>query len=87
MTPFASSIFFSETRTGLEISASVAFDLAFVDELLAGDMYFNLHTLTYPSGEIRGQIVAAAAAAVPEPAGFMMMALGLVCVGAQLQRR
>lgn len=55
--PFNMSDFFTETATGLSIIANgIGFDSALIDELLSGNLYFNLHTLDYGSGEIRGQI-------------------------------
>jgi CHRD domain len=82
ITPFPLASYFSDTATGLEISASgIAFDLDFLDELLAGDMYFNLHTLTNGGGEIRGQI-----SAVPEPASAALLALGLTGLVAEQHR-
>lgn len=44
--------------------------------------YFNLHTLNFRPGEIRGQI-----AAVPEPASWAMLIAGFGLVGAALRRR
>ncbi|MDB9374185.1 CHRD domain-containing protein [Nodularia sphaerocarpa] len=46
-------------------------------ELLNGNTYFNIHTTTFPSGEIRGQILAAPVS-VPEPTSM----LGLLAFGA-----
>jgi CHRD domain len=43
-----------------------------VNAIAAGDTYFNIHTVAFPGGEIRGQITA-----VPEPAGLTLLALGL----------
>jgi len=42
-----------------------------VTELFAGELYFQLHTLNFPSGELRGQIVM-----VPEPGIPMLLLLG-----------
>ncbi|HEX5065901.1 MAG TPA: CHRD domain-containing protein [Myxococcota bacterium] len=44
-----------------------------VTQVMSGLSYINLHTSTFPGGEIRGQI-----AAVPEPGTLALMSLGLV---------
>ena len=44
-----------------------------VAQVKSGLSYINLHTSTFPGGEIRGQI-----AAVPEPGTLSLMSLGLV---------
>lgn len=48
-----------------------------IDRLLAGEIYVNIHTPAWPSGEIRGQITTAP---VPSPATLLLLgtALGLV---------
>ena len=43
-----------------------------VDAIEAGHTYFNIHTVNFPMGEIRGQL-----SVVPEPAGLTLMGLGL----------
>ena len=43
-----------------------------VDALLAGELYLQVHTLNFPSGELRGQIVP-----VPEPAIILTLSLGV----------
>ena len=41
-------------------SATVTVTDAFETALLAGNIYYNLHTALYPNGEIRGQVTASA---------------------------
>ena len=50
--------------------------------LLAGLVYWNLHTSFRPGGEIRGQIVL-----VPAPATLGMLAIGLVGLAGVVRRR
>jgi len=45
-------------------------------------VYFNLHTVNFPGGEIRGNL-----SAVPEPASWALMLSGFGLVGAVLRRR
>lgn len=48
----------------------------------AGRAYFNVHSNTFPGGEIRGFVQV-----VPEPGTWAMMALGLAAVGVAARRR
>jgi CHRD domain-containing protein/PEP-CTERM motif-containing protein len=43
-----------------------------VSAIEAGQTYFNIHTVAFPGGEIRGQITV-----VPEPASLTLLTLGL----------
>jgi hypothetical protein len=45
-------------------------------ELFAGTLYFQVHTLNFPNGEIRGQITL-----VPEPSTVTFLLLGLSVAG------
>jgi hypothetical protein len=47
---------------------------ALMDGVAANEAYVNIHTTTYPDGEIRGWLVAAP---VPETAEWSMLAVGL----------
>ncbi len=58
---------------------------SFADLVLAlnqGDIYVDMHTALYPSGEIRGQL-----AAVPEPFTWAMTMLGFASFGFVTHRR
>lgn len=50
--------------------------------LFAGDLYFNLHTGEFPSGEIRGQV-----SAVPLPAAGLLMMGGIAALGFASRRK
>lgn len=50
-------------------------EAALIAALFDGFTYFNIHNATYPGGEIRGQL---AAAAVPEPDALALFTLVLV---------
>lgn len=52
----------------------------FVNGLLTGRTYFNIHTTQFPGGEIRGQL-----AAVPEPATWAMMIGGFGMAGGAMR--
>ena len=52
-----------------------------VSDLLNGLWYFNIHTSTYPGGEIRGQVYL-----VPEPGTLALMGLGLAAGFWRLRR-
>jgi CHRD domain/PEP-CTERM motif len=55
---------------------------AFTAGLLAGQAYFNIHTMQFPNGEIRGQLQA-----VPEPATLLLLGSGIAGVVGVLRKR
>jgi hypothetical protein len=61
-------------------TAASAFDALF-GGMLAGQSYLNIHTSSFPGGEIRGQLME-----VPEPSTWAMMLLGLGAVGTAFRR-
>ena len=74
--------FYTDTATGFDVVAlGLTFPVGLVGELLSGDTYFQVHTLAYGGGEIRGQI-----AAIPEPGTGLLMALGLTFLGIRRSR-
>jgi len=50
------NINFSDVAVESLNTGAIANDAEFVSEALAGNLYFNIHTNDFPSGEIRGQI-------------------------------
>ncbi len=63
-------------------SGSVTISAADLADLFAGALYINIHTRTFPGGEIRGNLVRA-----PEPVALASMFAGLVLVGGIAARR
>lgn len=56
--------------------------------VLAGDTYINVHTSTFPGGEIRGQLMSELIAVpIPEPETYALMLAGLGLVGWVASRR
>ena len=55
---------------------------AFITGLLNGQAYFNIHTMQFPSGEIRGQLQP-----IPEPATLLLLTSGIVGVIGALRKR
>jgi hypothetical protein len=51
--------------------------------IAAGQTYLNIHTLAFPGGELRGQLLAV----VPEPASWALMLAGFGLAGAGLRVR
>ena len=60
--------------------------MSFLDMLQSGLAYVNVHTATFPGGEIRGQLMQVAAV-VPEPGTSALLLAGLATVGLLARRR
>jgi hypothetical protein len=54
-----------------------------VPNILAGNSYINFHTVAFPGGAVRGQILPA----VPEPGTLALLATALVAGGGVLRKR
>jgi hypothetical protein len=71
--PISLESYFAETMSGISVSVSgLAFDDSLIAELNMGNLYLNLHTLDYGSGEVRGQL-----ARVSAPGIALMTCFGI----------
>ena len=74
------------TTTGMSLSLTgQTFPAANVADLLAHNIYLNLHTAAFPGGEIRGQI--GGAAPVPVPAAAWLLGSGLIGLAGVARRK
>lgn len=72
--PFELEDYYTITGDGLMVEVmGVSFDSSLLSELEQGNLYLNLHTLDYASGEIRGQL-----SMVSAPATISMIVLSVV---------
>jgi len=60
-------------------------EAALIEGFNNGTAYFNVHTIAFPAGEIRGFL--AAASAVPEPGTYALALLGLAGIAVAKRRR
>jgi len=72
------------TARGNNVTAARTDLLSGLDGGLA---YFNLHTTTFPNGEIRGNITASDVIAIPEPRTAALLLVGLSIVLCSARRR
>jgi len=77
---------FSTTLTATNLlpdpSAGINTFAEAVAAIQSGDTYFNIHTVNFPGGEIRGQL-----STVPESSTLLMVLLGLGVTGLYLRKR
>lgn len=74
--PFNAGTFWIYGFNGVLNLGSNAANLAFLNQMIAGNSYVNVHTPTFPGGEIRGQVHCSGA--VPEPATMAVLGLGVL---------
>ncbi len=76
-----SDILDGATPVGFQLVVDDGAFTAMIEDLLNGNLYYNVHTEDYQSGEIRGQII------VAEPIGIGLFGVGLLGLGLARRRR
>ena len=75
-----SDILDGATTVGFQLVVDDGAFTALIEDLLNGNLYYNVHTEDYQSGEIRGQII------VAEPIGIGLFGVGLLGLGLARRR-
>ncbi len=75
-----SDILDGATTVGFQLIVDDGAFTAMIEDLLNGNLYYNVHTDDYQSGEIRGQII------VAEPMGIGLFGIGLLGLGLARRR-
>ena len=77
-----SSIYTASFLSGFGGGTAAGAEAALLKGFVDGTAYSNIHNMTFPGGEIRGQLHA-----IPEPATWTLMILGFGLAGAAMRRR
>jgi hypothetical protein len=80
----ATSLSFDPSPDGGGVNDDFFIDASFVQSILEGRTYINVHTAMYDTGEIRGYLVPASS--IPEP-GASLLLVTLACAIAAVRRK